>query len=259
MRGAAFLTGMADAMVLDLGGTTADVGALVKGFPRPASLVVEVGGVRTNFRMPDVYSFGLGGGSVITPEPLRIGPQSVGYELTSQALAFGGTVLTASDIGIAAGLASFGEPRCVRHLDPTFVQRCVHEMGRMIAESVDRMKISAAPVPLVAVGGGSFLVPEALAGVSQVLRPPHYQVANAVGAAIAQISGEVDHTVTLGSRSRHDALAQAKALAVERAITAGAHPDTAQVVDVEEIPLTYLPSNALRIRVKAVGELSLTD
>ena len=77
MRGAAFLTGVVDAMVIDIGGTTADVGALVKGFPRPASLAVEVGGVRTNFRMPDVYSFGLGGGSMVTPEPLRIGPQSV--------------------------------------------------------------------------------------------------------------------------------------------------------------------------------------
>jgi len=259
MRGAAFLTGVADAMVIDIGGTTADVGALVKGFPRPASLAVEVGGVRTNFRMPDVYSFGLGGGSMVTPEPLRVGPQSVGYALTSQALAFGGAVLTASDIGIAAGLATFGESRFLRGLDPTFVRRCVDEMERMITESVDRMKLSAAPVPLVAVGGGSFLVPEALAGVSQVIRAPDYQVANAVGAAIAQISGEVDHTVTLGTRSRDEALAQAKVLAIERAVTAGAHPDTVQVVDVEEIPLTYLPSNALRIRVKAVGALSLTE
>jgi N-methylhydantoinase A/oxoprolinase/acetone carboxylase beta subunit len=83
-------------------------------------------------------------------------------------------------------------------------------------------------------------------------------VANAVGAAIAQISGEVDHTVTLGTHSRHEALARAKTLAVERAITAGAHPDTVQVIDVEEIPLTYLPSNALRLRVKAVGDLQLT-
>jgi hypothetical protein len=32
-----------------------------------------------------------------------------------------------------------------------------------------------------------------------------------------------------------------------------------QVIDVEEIPLTYLPSNALRIRVKAVGDLQLTE
>jgi N-methylhydantoinase A/oxoprolinase/acetone carboxylase beta subunit len=135
----------------------------------------------------------------------------------------------------------------------------VDVIGQMIADNVDRMKMSAAPVPLIAVGGGSFLVPDALAGVSQVLRAPHHAVANAVGAAIAQISGEVDHTVTLGTRSRDEALAQAKALAVERAITAGAHPDTVQVIDVEEIPLTYLPSNALRIRVKAVGNLHLAN
>ena len=63
MRGAAFLSGLKDAMVVDIGGTTADVGALTHGFPREASVAVDIGGVRTNFRMPDVYSFGLGGGS----------------------------------------------------------------------------------------------------------------------------------------------------------------------------------------------------
>jgi len=29
------------------------------------------------------------------------------------------------------------------------------------------------------------------------------------------------------------------------------------IVDVEEVPLAYLPSNAARIRVKAIGELAL--
>jgi N-methylhydantoinase A/oxoprolinase/acetone carboxylase beta subunit len=257
MRGAAFLTGVDDALVIDIGGTTADVGALVKGFPRPAAMVVEIGGVRTNFRMPDVYSFGLGGGSIVTPAPLRIGPESVGYALSRDSLAFGGTLLTASDIGIAAGLASFGEPQRLSHLDRTLVQRGLDEISRMVYEGIDRMKLSAAPVPLVAVGGGSFLVPEHLPGVSHVIRAPHYQVANAVGAAIAQISGEVDQTFTLATVTRDTALAQAKALALERTCAAGAHPDTVQIVDIEEIPLTYLPSNALRIRVKAVGELAL--
>ena len=66
MRGAAFLSGLKDAMVVDVGGTTSDVGALTHGFPREASVAVDIGGVRTNFRMPDVYSFGLGGGSLVT-------------------------------------------------------------------------------------------------------------------------------------------------------------------------------------------------
>src|SRR5580658_8434901 len=65
MRGAAFLSGLKDAMVVDVGGTSSDVGQLRNGFPREANSVVEVGGVRTLFRMPDLYSIGLGGGSVV--------------------------------------------------------------------------------------------------------------------------------------------------------------------------------------------------
>ena len=86
--------------------------------------------MRTNFRMPDVYSFGLGGGSIVTAEPLRIGPQSVGYELTSKALAFGGTVLTASDIGLAARLAAFWCDGFAPRSRLTFIQRCVDAIGR---------------------------------------------------------------------------------------------------------------------------------
>jgi len=37
MRGAAFLSGVEDAVVLDIGGTTTDVGVIKSGFPREAS------------------------------------------------------------------------------------------------------------------------------------------------------------------------------------------------------------------------------
>jgi N-methylhydantoinase A/oxoprolinase/acetone carboxylase beta subunit len=56
MRGAAFLSGKKDAIVVDIGGTSTDVGILRKGFPREASTEIKIGNVRTNFRMPDVYS-----------------------------------------------------------------------------------------------------------------------------------------------------------------------------------------------------------
>src|SRR4051794_31321111 len=109
MRGAAFLSDLKDAMVVDIGGTTSDVGALTHGFPREASVAVDIGGVRTNFRMPDVYSFGLGGGSHVQEDPLKIGPRSVGYRLTQEALIFGGGQLTTSDIAVAAGIAEIGD------------------------------------------------------------------------------------------------------------------------------------------------------
>src|SRR5947208_13503559 len=97
MRGAAFLSGVQDAMVVDVGGTSTDVGQLRRGFPREANSVVEIGDVRTLFRMPDLLSIGLGGGSIVTHDPLQVGPDSVGYRLTEAALVFGGNTLTATD------------------------------------------------------------------------------------------------------------------------------------------------------------------
>ena len=42
MRGAMHLSGISDAIVIDIGGTTTDVGVLVNGFPREASSQVKV-------------------------------------------------------------------------------------------------------------------------------------------------------------------------------------------------------------------------
>ena len=58
MRGAAHLSGLSDAMVVDVGGTTTDIGHLKAGFPREANTVVEIGGVRTLYRMPAQHSIG---------------------------------------------------------------------------------------------------------------------------------------------------------------------------------------------------------
>src|SRR5690606_1733015 len=90
MRGAARLAGLGDAMVVDIGGTTSDVGMLMQGFPRESAVAVAIGGVPTSFRMPDVLAIGLGGGSIVRDNGTRIGPDSVGYRITEEALVFGG-------------------------------------------------------------------------------------------------------------------------------------------------------------------------
>lgn len=257
MRGAAFLSGSSDGVVIDLGGTTSDVGVLTQGFPREASVAVEVGGVRTNFRMPDVFSIGLGGGSIIQNEPLSVGPRSVGYELTSRARVFGGDVLTATDIAVAAGLADIGDRQRVAHLDSALVQAALAYIQEMLEIAVDRMKTSPEPGPVILVGGGTILVADNLAGASELIRPDHFPVANAIGAAIAQVGGETDRIFALSEISRETALAQAQEEARQKAVAAGATPDTVQIVDIEEVPLAYLPGNATRIRVKAVGDLVL--
>jgi N-methylhydantoinase A/oxoprolinase/acetone carboxylase beta subunit len=110
--------------------------------------------------------------------------------------------------------------------------------------------------PLIVVGGGSVLVPERLAGVSEVIRPQHHDVANAIGAAIAAVSGQIDRIYHLGAGGRLDAVDQAKNEARDEAIRAGADSKTVEIVDLEEVPLAYLTTPAVRIRAKAAGPLS---
>jgi N-methylhydantoinase A/oxoprolinase/acetone carboxylase beta subunit len=253
MRGAAFLSGLADAIVIDVGGTTTDIGSLRHGFPREANNVVEVGGVRTLFRMPDLLSLGLGGGSLVSGDGAAVGPRSVGYRLVEDGRVFGGATLTATDVAVAAGLADLGERSRVAGLPADVVKRALARMHAMVEEGVDRMKTDAREEPLVAVGGGCFLVPERVPGVSEVVHVRHQAVANAVGAAIAQVSGEVDQIFQ--NLSRAEAIAAAQRLAEARAVEAGADPAGLQVVDVEDLPLAYLPGNSLRVRVRVVGEI----
>lgn len=257
MRGAAFLAKAQEAMVVDIGGTTSDVGMLLHGFPRESSVAVNIGGVRTNFRMPDVLSFGLGGGSLVRDDGARIGPDSVGYELTTKSLVFGGDTLTTTDIVVAAGLADIGDRSRVAHLPPRTIDTALDAIHRMTDEAIDRMKTSAEALPVILVGGGAILISRDLPAASEVIKPDYAPVANAIGAAIAQVGGEVDRVFSLEGLSRDDALDEAKREATGKAVVAGADPDTVQIVDVEEVPLAYLPSSATRIRIKAVGDLSM--
>jgi N-methylhydantoinase A/oxoprolinase/acetone carboxylase beta subunit len=255
MRGAAVLSGLDTCAVVDIGGTTSDIGVLVNGFPREATTEVTVAGIRTNFRMPDVLSVGIGGGSVIRGDGDQVGPDSVGYKLTSRALVFGGDTLTATDVAVAAGRAGVGDAAAVASLDPGLVRRALDRIAADVADVVERMRTSAAALPVIAVGGGSILLPDALADLGVVHRPENFAVANAIGAAIAQVGGEVDRVYAITPGERDAVIDEARQQAVDRAVAAGADPASVTVVDLDEVPIPYLPGNATRIRCKAVGDL----
>lgn len=264
IRGAAFLSQLRDAVIVDVGGTSTDIGILVNGFPRESSIAVDIGGVRTNFRMPDLISIALGGGtrvhlngSAAGGDGVRLGPESVGYRISEEALVFGGRTLTLSDIAVAAGRATMGDPSRVRDLDPQVVDTVCKEIARRCEDTIDRMKTSAEPMPVVLVGGGSVIIDDTLAGASEVLRPPHHDVANAIGAAIAQCSGEIERIFSLEEHTRDEALEIARQMAHDEAVRAGAEASTVEIVDLHEVPLAYLPGNATRIRVRAAGDLAM--
>ena len=259
MRGAAYLSGLSDALVADIGGTTTDIGMLVGGFPRESAVSADIGGVRTNFRMPDLLSIGLGGGSLVRTEAgtVRVGPRSVGYRLAQMARAFGGETVTASDIAVAAGYARMGEATRVADLDPALVKASVAEIHRLFTEGLDRMKTSAAALPLVLVGGGSVLIQGDIPGVSQVIIPEAAEVANAIGASITQVGGEVDRVYSYQELGRDRAIAAATEEARQAAVASGAAAQSLRVVEVEELPLAYVPGDAVRLRVKVTGDLAL--
>lgn len=124
----------------------------------------------------------------------------------------------------------------------------------MVEEAVDRMKTEAGDSPLVAVGGGAFLVPDQLEGVSKVVRVEHGDCANAVGAAIAQVSGECDQIFR--DLTRDAAIRTAGKIASDRAVNAGADRAMLTTIETEDMPIAYLPGNSLRVRVRVVGDVT---
>jgi N-methylhydantoinase A/oxoprolinase/acetone carboxylase beta subunit len=259
IRGAAFLTGRSDALVADVGGTSTDVGVLVNGFPRESSQGVEIGGIRTNFRMPDLVTIALGGGTIVTDggggeRAVRLGPESVGYRLQTEALVFGGSTPTLTDSAVATGRAMLGD-RSLTRPELGLLEAAARASDTELADAIDRVKTAKGDMTLIAVGGGSILIPDELPGVSEVIRPDHFDAANAIGAAIASVSGQVDRIFHFGPGGRKAALDEASQEARDHAVAAGADPGTVQIVELEEIPLAYLTSPAVRIRAKAAGAL----
>lgn len=260
LRGASFLSDNQDAIIVDVGGTTTDVGVLVKGFPRQSSVAVELGGVRTNFRMPDIYSIGLGGGTVIhlnEDQSFSIGPDSVGHKLLEEAICFGGKTLTATDIVVGLGYVGIGDKTLLKNYDQPLLSKIYQEMLHLVEETVDKVKTSAEDMPVVFVGGGSILFPNEIKGASQVYQPLNGSVANAIGSAISQISGEVDKIYPLSETNRTSLIEEAKQLAISETIAAGADANKVEIVDMETVPLAYLPGDVTRVKIKAAGDLAL--
>jgi len=204
-----------------------------------------------------LLALGLGGGSLVRDGGGRIGPDSVGFELQQRALVFGGDSLTLSDMAVAAGNMTLGDGARVAHLDG--VETALAQAAAMIEAGLERVRPSAAHLPVILVGGGAPLLRGESIGGGKIVRPSHGQVANAIGASIAMVGGECDRIFSLDEISREDAVAAAKRAASAQATDAGADAASIRIVEMDEIPLSYMPGNATRLRVKAVGDLAGTS
>ena len=173
MRGAALLAGLKEAMVVDIGGTTSDVGMLIRAFrARPRFQSISAGCAPTSACR--TCSPSASAAAAWCARTARASARkSVGYELTSKALVFGGDVLTTTDIVVAAGLEDIGERSRVKHLHRDTIETALATIHRMADTAVDRMKTSAEPLPVILVGGGAILLSRDLQSASTVVRPEH--------------------------------------------------------------------------------------
>ena len=251
------------AVVIDIGGTTTDVGVLLpSGVPRQASAYSTIAGVRVNYGMPHLETLGLGGGSRIRFNGLdntcTVGPDSVGSGLVQEALTFGGSVLTATDIAVASQCIDLGDRHLVEgKVDQNILEEATKLIDRRFSAALDLVKTSSEPLPVLLVGGGAIIAPKDLRGASEVVRPPFYDVANAIGAAIAKVGATVDIIKDTSHLSSAEAIEQVKEEAIKTVLREGATHGTTRIVSIDVLPLQYM-ANKLRIVVRAAGELSDT-
>ncbi|MEM8999562.1 MAG: hydantoinase/oxoprolinase family protein, partial [Bacteroidota bacterium] len=267
IRGAGALSKVENGIVIDIGGTTSDGGVLVNFFPRESTQAAQIGGVLTNFRMPDVVAVGIGGGTIVRffEDKCHLGPDSVGYQLKEKALAFGGDTLTLSDFFLANHKLHITGAKEATKLQKGIAKIAVMNYSEALSavkgqirltieKLVDKLKTDATEIPVIACGGGAFLLPQKISGASKVIFSEHMEVANAFGACIAQIGCEEELVINTMQKDENKALEQLFEKVEKKLLENGALKNSIKVLVKESIPLAYLPG-AVKLKIKLCGDL----
>lgn len=238
------------AIVIDIGGTSTDIGVIQNGFPLRSVNVSNIGGVFLNFPMPDVFSIALGGGSFIhlNEQEVEIGPESAAKHILKESFAFGGNRLTLTDAALLLGHHNIpnGNPNLVP-IHPTMGLKIFNLVKKKIETLLT--KIRKTDLPIIFVGGGAALLP---LGLIDGQTPKYFDVANAYGAALAEISGTIDTIVSLKDRDMilKELLNKSKQIAIDN----GANPSSLRLVDQQIIPYHYVPNQMARVIIRVSGK-----
>ncbi|MBN2479627.1 MAG: hydantoinase/oxoprolinase family protein [Parachlamydiales bacterium] len=251
--GAAKLANMSNCIVVDIGGTSTDVGIVKDRYVRRSLNLKKIGNISLNFSTPDILSKPIGGGSRIQFDGthIKIGPESIGKNLTKDSLCFKGNVLTLTDVAVALNGCFISKSVQVDY-PKSKAKKVLKKAFLEIKNLIEEIKGKEIKLPIVIVGGAAKLM-KSFFSDNKVTIPKYHDVANAYGASIAEVSATEDIIVSLLHREK--ALNRIKKKVIKKAISRKASPSTVRIVDFQIIPFHYMPNFLARVIVTAIGEV----
>jgi N-methylhydantoinase A len=213
--------GLANVLMIDVGGTTTDVGVV-----RNSSIEVDrrgsIKGVDISYEMSNVRSAGVGGSSIITVRDgeITVGPESVGAAPGPACFGFGGTQATITDVNLLLGVLDpdtylNGELALDAERSRSVIAKTVAEpLGVSLDEALTRMEdtysrhmaaafsdlvVDADTTTVAAFGGGgpmSACAAARIAGVRHVIIPRLAAVFSAYGISFSDIAQSYETNVT---------------------------------------------------------------
>jgi N-methylhydantoinase A/oxoprolinase/acetone carboxylase beta subunit len=288
-----------DSLVMDIGGTTTDMGVLIDRVPMLDPLGIQLAGYRTLIRSLDTQSVGLGGDSEVK---IQNGNLVVGPERRGPALAYGGPAPTPTDALFVLGEIEDGNrEKSIGGLKPIAdamglsledaASNIFDHTCRRILEEAQAMirRINSKPVytvhelhegyrvrpsEILVLGGPAPYFAKHLAIISDynVRVVPRWEVANAIGAALARTTCEVTFFADTEQQmawapeedfskkirknfNSQDAVKQALKLLKEKALQRGANPKYLETDVIEEMQFNmvrgfYTTGRNIRVKVQ---------
>jgi N-methylhydantoinase A/oxoprolinase/acetone carboxylase beta subunit len=265
IRGASILSGLTRCIVVDIGGSTIDVGRILNGQPEVTVGSTSILDIDVNMRVPKMYSLPYGGGSLISiEEDSVVIKETIASNIEQQGISWGGNSWTLTDSFLKVYPNSFSDEKItlkgLHQLVEEDCQKVIKRVTREIKNKIGMFQLSNEALPLVLVGGGSSLLVDRLYGKYQkVFHPAGYHICNAVGACFAPLSSQIDKVFWLRDKSKQEVIDEEKEQLVQQLLQKGAKRNSIELVSIEEFPFDYMKGEVLRIRMKALGELEFSS
>lgn len=213
--------GLKNVLMIDVGGTTTDVGA-VNNSTIATDRHGSVKGVPISYEMSNVHSTGVGGSSIIAVEngQITVGPESVGAAPGPACFGFGGTQATITDVNLLLGVLDpdtylNGEMFLDAERSRAVITKTIADpLGISLEEALIAMEdtysqkmagafaafvVTAETTTVAAFGGGgpmSACSAARIAGVRRVLVPKLAAVFSAFGISFSDIAQTYETNIT---------------------------------------------------------------